>query len=135
LSVQTVHHHHRVLSEALKYGVRHGILIRNVAEAIDAPRPQHRELSVPRANEIRLILDAASGTPYYAIFLTLSYTGLCRSELLALQWSDVDLEKSTLLVVRTLHQLRGGKYIFGESKSKRGRRQLALSPKLSIMLW
>ena len=38
-------------------------------------------------------------------------------------------------VVQTLHQLRGGKYIFREPKSKRSRRQIALSPKLAIMLW
>jgi len=135
LSAQTVHHHHRVLYEALKYGVKHGILIRNVAEAVDAPRPEHRELSILRSNEIRLILDATNGTPYYAIFFALAYTGLRRSELLGLRWADIDLEKATLSVVQTLHQLRGGKYIFREPKSKRSRRQIALSPKLAIMLW
>jgi len=134
LSAQTVHHHHRVLHTALKYGVKHGILIRNVAEAVDAPRPEHRALSILRANEIRLILDATNGTPYYAIFFALAYTGLRRSELLGLR-ADIDLEKATLSVVQTLHQIRGGKYIFREPKSKRSRRQIALSPKLAIMLW
>ena len=37
LSSRTVHHHHRVLYEALRHGVKHGIIVRNVAEAVDPP--------------------------------------------------------------------------------------------------
>ena len=135
LSALTVHHHHRVLFEALRYGVKHGILIRNVAEAVDAPRPEHKEFAILAASDVQLILDACKETPYYVLFFTLAYTGLRRSELLGLRWEDVDLQKSTLSVVRSLHQLRGGKYIFGEPKTKRSRRQIALSPSLAIVLW
>ena len=135
LSALTVHHHHRVLYEALRYGVKHGILIRNVAEAVDAPRPEHKELAILAASDVQLILDACKETPYYVLFFTLAYTGLRRSELLGLRWEDVDLQKSTLSVVRSLHQLRGGKYIFSEPKTKRSRRQIALSPSLAIVLW
>jgi integrase len=115
--------------------VRHGILTRNVGEAVDAPRPEHKEVTMLGANEIRLILDASKEAPYYVVFFTKAYTGLRRSELLGLRWGDVDLEKSTLSVVQTLHQLRGGRYIFREPKSKRSRRQIALSPSLAILLW
>lgn len=79
LSARTVYHHHRVLYEALRWGVRHGILVRNVVEAVDAPRPQHKEVGMLGANEIRLILDAVRETPYYAVFFTKAYTGLRRS--------------------------------------------------------
>ena len=135
LSAQTVHHHHRVLFEALRYGVKHGTLVRNVAEAVDAPRPEQKGLAMLGTAEIRLIIDAIKETPYYAAIFTKSYTGLRRSELLGLRWGDVDLEKATLSVVQTLHQLRGGKYVFGKPKSKRSRRQIALSPSLVILLW
>jgi len=135
LSALTVHHHHRVFYEALRYGVKHGILIRNVAEAVDAPHPEHKELGILSASDVQLILDACKETPYYVLFFTLAYTGLRRSELLGLRWEDVDLQKSTLSVVRSLHQLRGGKYIFSEPKTKRSRRQIALSPSLTIVLW
>ncbi|HUX47629.1 MAG TPA: hypothetical protein VMV76_00410 [Dehalococcoidia bacterium] len=39
LSARTVHHQHRVLSEALKYAVRQGYLGRNPCELVDPPRP------------------------------------------------------------------------------------------------
>jgi integrase len=119
----------------LRYGVKHDILIRNVAEAVDPPRPEHKELAILAASDVQLILDACKETPYYVLFFTLAYTGLRRSELLGLRWEDVDLQKSTLSVVRSLHQLRGGKYIFSEPKTKRSRRQIALSPSLAIVLW
>ena len=135
LSALTVHHHHRVLYEALRHGVKHGILIRNVAEAVDAPRPEHKELAILAASDVQLILDACKETAYYVLFFTLAYTGLRRSELLGLRWGDVDLEKSTLSVVQALHQLHGGKYILREPKTKRSRRQIALSPLLAIALW
>jgi integrase len=135
LSPLTVHHYHRVLYEALKYGVRHGILVRNVAEAVDPPRPESKQLVIPRANEVQLILNAAEGTPYYALFFTIAYTGMRRSEALGLRWCDVNLETSTISVTQTLHQLRSGEYIFREPKNKHSKRQIALPPSLAILLW
>ncbi|MCH2537474.1 MAG: tyrosine-type recombinase/integrase [Dehalococcoidia bacterium] len=35
-------------------------------------------------------LEAARETPYYALFYLALYTGMRRSELLALRWSDTD---------------------------------------------
>jgi hypothetical protein len=34
-----------------------------------------------------------------------------------------------------MEQLRDGKYIFREPKSKHSRRQIALSPSLAVLLW
>jgi len=43
LSSRTVHHHHRVLSQSLKYAVRQGYLGRNPAELVDPPSPRKRQ--------------------------------------------------------------------------------------------
>lgn len=51
------------------------------------------------------------------------------------RWSDIDLQMGTLSVVQTLQQLRNREYIFRRPKTKYGRRQLALSPSLVILLW
>ncbi len=135
LSALTVHKHHRILYESLRYGVRQGILVRNPADAVTPPHGQSKKPAMVGANSVQLILEAAKETPYYALFFTSAYTGLRRGELLGLRWGDIDLEKATLSVIQTLQQLRNGEYIFREPKSKRGRRQIALSPSLAIMLW
>ena len=134
LSPQTVHHHHRILFEALRHAVKHGILLRNVAEAIDPPRPEHKEMATLGPEGVSSFLDATRGTAYYALFYTAIYTGLRRSELLALRWNHVDLDLATLSVVETIHQLRSGEYVIRQPKSKRGRRLVALSPSLAILL-
>jgi len=134
LSAQTVQHHHRVLYEALKHAVKHGILMRNVGEAVDPPRPEHKEMATLDPNAVNRLLDAGRRTPYYVLFYTAVYTGLRRSELLALRWCHVDLDLATLSVVETLHQLHNRELVFRQPKSKWGRRQIALSPSLAILL-
>jgi integrase len=134
LSARTVHKYHRVLYEALRYGVKHGVLVRNVAESVDPPRPENKEIIMLGPNDLGRLLDRAKGTPYYVLFFTAVYTGLRRGELLGLRWCDIDLELATLSVVQTLQQLRSREYVFREPKSRRGRRQIALSPSLAILL-
>jgi integrase len=134
LSAQTVQHHHRVLYEALKHAVKHGTLIRNVAEAVDSPRPEHKEMVTLGPEDVNKLLDAVRDTPYYDLFYTAIYTGLRRSELLALRWSHIDLDLATLSVVETLHQLHNREFVFRQPKSKKGRRLIALSPSLALLL-
>jgi len=135
LSALTVHKHHRILYESLKYGVRQGILVHNPAEAVTPPHGQSKELTIVGANRLQLILEAAKESPYHALFFMIAYTGVRRGEALGLRWGDIDLEKASLSVVQTLQQLRNGEYIFREPKNKHSRRQIALSPSLAIALW
>jgi len=134
LSAQTVKHHHRVLYEALKYAVKHGILVRNIAEAVDPPRPDSKEMVTLELDNVHIFLDAAHDTPYYVLFYTALYTGLRRSELLGLRWRDVDLDLATLSVIQALHYVPKKGYTFREPKTKRSRRLVDLSPSLVLLL-
>jgi len=53
-------------------------------------------------------------------------TGMRRGELVALHWSDVDLEKGVLQVRYTLSRVHGMSYVEGEPKTKKGRRKILL---------
>lgn len=46
------------------------------------------------------------------------YTGLRRGELLALEWSDIDLDNKTLNVSKSVHFLKNGKAEIGRFKTK-----------------
>lgn len=41
-------------------------------------------------------------TQQYTLFYLLAYAGLCRQEILALQWQDIDFNKNKLFVRRAI---------------------------------
>ncbi len=83
---------------------------------------------------VNKLLDTVRDTLYYDLFYTAIYTGLRRSELLALRWSHIDLDLATLSVVETLHQLHNREFVFRQPKSKKGRRLIALPSSLALLL-
>jgi len=127
LSAKTVRHHHVTLRGALQSAVKWGLLSRNAADAVSPPRCQRPEWHTLSEDDIHTFLEAAQETPYYALFYTALYTGMRRSELLALKWSDVDLLLCQIYVTRTLHHLRDGSIVFRVPKTAKGR-MIALSP-------
>ena len=114
----------RVLVIALSDAARDGLVARNVARLARPPRtaePTRRALS---ADEVRSFLEAIAGDPLAPFVALAIATGLRRSELLALRWSDVD--GASLTVSRALARAAGGGYAMAEPKSRRGRRSIVL---------
>ena len=109
-------------------------MARNVAEAVDPPRSQRKEMRALTSTELHHVLNACQGTPWHPIFHTLAWTGLRRSELLGLRWKDLDLIFATLRVSQVLHQLNNGQFVYQEPKTAKGRRTIALSPASCIEL-
>ncbi len=134
LSARTIRYHHAVIHKVLQTAVKWGLVIRNVADAVDAPRIHHNEMQTWDEGDITRFLETAKGSSYYALFHTALYTGMRRSELLALRWQDIDFIFSQIYVSRSLHHLKDGSYIFTEPKSARSRRTIALSPSAILTL-
>jgi integrase len=111
-----------------------GLLVRNVAKAVDPPRPEHTNMATLSPEDVPRFLNAAQETPYYVLFYTALYTGMRRGELLGLRWYDIDLALASLSVSQTLHKLHNGQYIVRDPKSARSRRQIDLPPSLALLL-
>jgi integrase len=122
------------MHRALKSAVRLGILSRNVADNVDVPGIERHEMQTMTEDDIQAFLEAAKSTPYFALFHTALFTGMRRSELLALRWSDIDLLMCQASVNRTLHRLNNGEIIFRETKTAKSRRMVALSPRTCLVL-
>jgi len=84
--------------------------------------------------EITHFLKVAKDSPYCTLFFTALYTGMRRSEMLALRWQDIDFLFSQVSVSRSLHQLKDGSYVFTQPKSAKSRRTIALSPSAILTL-
>jgi integrase len=129
LAPATVRKIHSTLHKALSQAVSDGIVPRNAAD-VKAPRPAPEEIHPLSENEARALLDAARSheNRFEALYVMAITTGLRRGELLGLRWEDVDLERGVLRVGRALVR-EGGRHTLGETKTKRGRRQIKLTPR------
>lgn len=134
LSNQTVRHHHTVIHKALKTAMEWELINRNPADAVSCPRAQQPEIQTWNEDEVARFLEVARSTPYYALFYTALFTGMRRSELLALRWSDIDFILSEIYVSRSMHVLKGGKIIYRSPKTKTGKRTIALPPSAYLVL-
>lgn len=134
LSPRTVRHHHATLHGALESAVEWRLLPRNPADAVNPPRYQRAQWNTLNEDNIHTLLEAAKKMPYYALFYLALFTGMRRSELLALRWCDVDLLLCQIYVTRTLHHLRDGEIVFRAPKTAKGRRMIALSPSTALVL-
>jgi integrase len=127
LAPATVLKVHSTLHKALFQAVSDGIVPRNPAD-VKAPRPAPEEMHPLSEVEAQALLQTAreSGDRFEALYMLAITTGLRRGELLGLRWNDVNLERGTLRVGRALVR-EGGRYTVGETKSRRGRRQINLT--------
>jgi integrase len=130
LSARSVLHHHRVLRAALHQAVKWLLLPRNPADAVEPPRPKHREMrALDEAATAKLLRSASDSRLSLPVLLAVT-TGLRRGEILGLRWQDVDLHKSSLAVRQSLEQTRGG-LAFKQPKTAKSRRVVAL-PALAV---
>ncbi len=125
LSPATVLQHHSILRCALARAVRWGLLAANPADRADPPRVQAHCIRVLDEEETRILLRALQGRSVYMPTLVAAGTGMRRGEILALRWSEVDLDRGELAVVRSLEQTRHG-LVFKAPKTRRSRRRIAL---------
>lgn len=85
LSARTIKHHHRVLSEALEWGIKQGLLGRNVCKQTTPPRPVAQEMKVLTEYQVEKLLNAARDTQHYHLIHLALFTGMRRSEILGLR--------------------------------------------------
>ncbi|MEP6760480.1 MAG: site-specific integrase [Sporichthyaceae bacterium] len=134
LSSATVLQAHRLLSRALKIAMQRGRIGRNVCSLVDAPSLTHHEIEPLSVEEARRILFTAGTRRNGARWAVALALGLRQGESLGLQWSDIDLEASTLTVRRALQRQRGKGLVLVEPKSRAGRRTIALPEPVAELL-
>jgi integrase len=108
LAAQTVKHAHRLLHSALEHAVRTEILSRNPAHSVPTPKVRTPEMMIVEAAEIELTFARLQGHRLYPITFLAFSTGARRGELLALRWSDLDLEIGTVNIARSVEETREG---------------------------
>ena len=127
LCKQTVLHHHRLLRQALAHAVTWDLLARNPADRARPPRPDHREMHVLDAAQLKTLLAAAADPQQARLLYTAAATGLRQGELLGLRWPDVDGDAGVLHVRMALQYTPGVGLALRPPKTARSQRAVALS--------
>lgn len=126
-TASTLRSTYAALVKVLDYAVRQQRVGTNVARLVERPAASesgHRGIT---QDEARRLVSKAAGHRYeVAVWLGLG-AGLRRGEMLALRWSDVDLERGELQVVGNLTRSSAG-LVWGKPKTKKGARHVPLSP-------
>lgn len=67
------------------------------------PKVPRREMHAVSESDVNIFLEDIHKSPYNALFYMDLFTGMRRSELLAIQWKSVDLKLCLISVNRTMH--------------------------------
>jgi len=86
------------LSNMIKMAVRWKYIDNNVASNVEKLKLVRNPPRFLRQNEIRRLSEAAKGYYIYPIIMTALHTGMRKSELLNLKWSDIDFDQRTITV-------------------------------------
>lgn len=109
-ATRTINGARQVLGAVAKHATRTGVIAKNPVELTDRFSLLSTE-STSRHNpwskdEAENVLALVEGTEFDLFAHLVIYLGLRRGEILGLNWSDVDFEKATIAVSRTLNEER-----------------------------
>jgi integrase len=130
LSKRSVQYIHAVIHRVLTQAVKWGILVRNIADAVDAPKVNKKAPEVLTEAQVKQLLDSTTGR-LKAIILIAATCGLRQGEILGLRWEDTDLNKSSIYISQTAQSIYKQGIIISEPKTERGKREVTL-PEVTI---
>jgi integrase len=128
-----------ILRAAFRQAVRWKLLPYSPVDAVELPTARRPELAVPTHDEVARLLAGAGdlSDPFRAGITIAAGTGLRRSEVLGLRWSNVDLAAGVVRVRRGLHAVRRpgeDELVELTPKSDRGRRDVELPSAVGSVL-
>lgn len=98
LGDDTMRHIHRLLQQCLDQAVEDCKMEKNPARAFHYVKPKAVKANILSALEIEDYLDAAAQLGYLPMFTLALTAGLREGELIALKWTDLNVEERTLTI-------------------------------------
>lgn len=94
---------HRILRKALSYAYMNKMLIENPTDFVEAPKKGERFVpDIYSADEVLKLKDIVKGTIDELYVVLASGVGLRLSEILGLQWNDIDFDNKTIFIRRAV---------------------------------
>jgi integrase len=126
LSPRTIQGAHWVLNAAFRQALQWEMILDVPTKGLKLPRIKRREMQVFSVEQTKVFLKFALPTMYGTLFAIAVTTGMRPSEYIGLKWQDIDWERGTVSVKRTLRKGLTGQWEFGETKRAGSRRIIRL---------
>lgn len=126
LSERTVLSFHKIIHRALDQALKWQLIVINVSNGVDKPKPKKNKTNFLNEKELRDLLEKAKNTNLFIPIVLGAYTGMRRGEILGLTWDNIDLKKGYIKVEKTLSSTKQG-IIFTEPKTETSNRTVAIS--------
>jgi integrase len=128
LSPRTVKHAHALLRKALGDAVRHGQMMRNVCahDAQRAPKVPKKKPRILLKDEIADVVEKLRSTEIFPQAMVALFCGLRAGEVLALQWSAVDLDGKCLQVKESVEEVAGQPLTIKRPKTEGSERKVTM---------
>lgn len=118
LAPNTVHSIFGVINKAMVKAQQLGYIRMNPCLGCELPRAERRQLDPLIDETLKAFLTQIEGSRMEFYYLIDLFTGVRESELLGLQWNDIDWEAQTIMIQRQLRQNRETKeWMFFPTKS------------------
>lgn len=129
-SERTVQRCHSILNQALSQAMQWGTVQRNVTSAVSKPRTRKKERHTWTADGVSRFIDVAKDDSRAPLWHLLALEGMRRGEALGLYWRDVNWERGTVHLQRTVvpDRLNKGKaMLLDRTKTNAGARTVRLT--------
>ena len=133
LSASYVRGIHTMLHTCLDAAVREKLLLSNPVNDCKPPKQEKREMKTLEPEQVQAYLKAADARGLLPMFFLELTTGMRKSELVALQWSDANWKERTISVSKQAYKL-DGKMTVMPPKTANSVRKIALSEETLAML-
>ena len=125
LSTCVVRGIHTLLNNCLEQAVAERLILTNPAKGCRLPKLEKREMKILPEDKIGPYLAEAARRGLLAAFYLELTTGLRRGELLALLWTDLDVENMTISVSKQVNRING-ELVVSQPKTPNSIRKLAI---------
>lgn len=126
LSIGTVRNIHAVLHTALGYAKRIKLVGYNVCDDAELPTYRQYKAQILSPEQAQMFLQKVREHHLEALVTLALATGMRKGEMLGLRWQDIDLEKGSLHIQRTLVYITYHGFKEGEPKTETSRRNIVL---------
>ena len=136
LAPKTIRHNLSFVSDVFSYAVKMDLLSDNPCSKVTIPKGELKEKQIYSQEEMELLLTRLSDEPikYKAFFYLIAYSGFRRSEMLGLEWKDIDFEHNIICVRRTSNYTAERGTYTDTTKTKRSQRTLKIADSIMDML-